>query len=186
MGSERATLGNGRINGQLDFHAQDLHRWDDLSAKLEATLSQTQALALPVLHLLGPYLAPGGRLDHFRERRSYRTAGSWRGATAAPEPDQPALQLILVGTITLSSRVDLEVHAHSGDLALASGGVKPLHAKVPEPGSTAGGGGRQGHRCAGPSPDSPAHHGRSAQSQPAAVETPLPLTEEAIRYFMGR
>src|SRR5207302_8080788 len=57
--SDSSQLGSGQMTGRIDLTGNDVRSVDDLTGTMEATLQQTQAMALPVLQQLTPFLMPG-------------------------------------------------------------------------------------------------------------------------------
>jgi translocation and assembly module TamB len=115
--SESARVGAGRLSGRIDFGGSDVRSLNDLSATMEASFGQAEALSLPVLSQLAPFLAPG------LSRSSTFQSGDLRARLARGlihvqrlSLSGPALHLFAQGTVTLDGRLDLEVVAYTGDL----------------------------------------------------------------------
>jgi hypothetical protein len=88
---------------------------DDLQATFFATLHQAQALQMPVLRQLTPFLRPGMSAATFQSGEA--EARLARGVVRLQRLTLQGgiLQMIVEGTITLASRLDLEVTARSAD-----------------------------------------------------------------------
>ena len=54
-----SSYARGRVTGRVDFGGAEVRSLNDLTATVQATLSEAQALQLPILSQLSPYLLPG-------------------------------------------------------------------------------------------------------------------------------
>ena len=66
-GGELGSYVVGKVTGRVDFGADSLRSLDDLNATVDATLADSQALQIPVLSVLVPYLAPGQSATTFQQ-----------------------------------------------------------------------------------------------------------------------
>src|SRR5438270_7781435 len=94
----------GQVSGNVDFSSESFRGADDLNATVDATLAQTQALELPVLSGLVPFVAPGQSATTFQQ-------GELRGRLARGvfriqkfNLSSPLVRLAIVGTITTRGR----------------------------------------------------------------------------------
>jgi translocation and assembly module TamB len=104
----------GKITGRADFSGDQMHSVNDLRARVQAHLRDTQALSLPVLRVLTPYLRPGISSATFQsgglQGRLANGVFNVESLTLASE----VIELVLVGTVTLTSRLDLDVSTRTG------------------------------------------------------------------------
>jgi hypothetical protein len=130
---ELRSLGAGRIAGRLDFNGHNVRSLDDINATLEATLNKTQALQMPVLRGLTPFLkAVRGDLTFDTGFLQARLA---RGIIRVHrlQLNSPVVRLSVSGTLTTTGRLDMEAIALVGAEVLA--GVSPsLVSRVPPTG----------------------------------------------------
>lgn len=108
-----STYARGQVNGRIDFAAADLRSLADLTANVQASLRSAQALQLPVLQQLVPYLVPGQGAVEFTtgELKGRLSGGVFRIAELMLE--SPLVQLILEGNVTVQGRLDLDVLAQT-------------------------------------------------------------------------
>lgn len=112
-------LGAGMLTGRLDFGSDDLRGVEDLKATLDATLGANQALQLPVLQQLTPFLAPSSTTQFQQGDVHARLAGGvFRVQRLALV--SPLLQVFVEGTVTLRGGLDLDVVANTGSLAFSA------------------------------------------------------------------
>lgn len=184
--TELSQLGTGRVSGRFDFSGTDVHSVDDLSGRLEARLEQTQALQLPVLQQVAPFLLGG------QSSATVFQTGSLRGRLAGGtfRIDQltfagSLLQMFIDGTITLAGRLNLQVTANTGNVGINPAFVRFLGLRIP---------------AVGPVPVSLLMEASTYFSNrvvhlrvtgtvrsPIITVEPLSLlTEEALRFFVNR
>ncbi|MFO0929224.1 MAG: hypothetical protein U0736_19740 [Gemmataceae bacterium] len=110
---EASTYARGQVNGRVDFAARDLRSLADVTANLQASLRSAQALQLPVLQALVPYLVPGQGAVEFTtgEVKGRLSGGVFRIAELTLE--SPLVQLFLEGNVTVAGRLDLDVLAQT-------------------------------------------------------------------------
>ena len=103
-----SSFARGRVSGRIDFSSANLRGWNDVSARVAATLQSAQALQFPVLQNLTPFLLPGrGGLEFTSgQLRGQLANGNFRVQQLSLE--SPLLLLLVQGTITLQGRLDLE------------------------------------------------------------------------------
>jgi hypothetical protein len=180
-----SSFASGRLSGGFDFGGTEVSSADDLSGTLTATLSQSQALQLPVLRQLTPYLRLGMSSSTFQTGRLEARLG--RGAFRIQHfsLDGGLLQMLIEGSVTLEGRLDLDVHARTGNATLVPAGLRLLGVRLP---------------IAGPIPASVITEASFLLAQtvvhlrvtgtirsPVVQVEPLSLlTQEAVRYFLSR
>jgi hypothetical protein len=129
--AESAHLGGGKVTGWLDFSGPGLGSPSDLTAMLDARLAQTQALDYPVLRQLTAVLrmAPSSTFQSGVVRA--RLAGGVVRVERLSLHGGPG-DILLSGTVTTQGRLDLNVHANVGRLALNAVGVPlPFEGTIP-------------------------------------------------------
>lgn len=117
---ETLPVGAGRVSGRFDFIGQDVRSFDDVSGRLLATFSQSQALEFPGLRQIAPYLrlTPSLRIDK-GDMRAFLSRGLLRVNRLALSGQN--LKLFANGTVYLSSgRLDLAVMARTGLVGVAA------------------------------------------------------------------
>ncbi len=121
----------GKVTGRFDFGSNDFRTADDLNGVLDARLTQSQALELPVLHELVPFIAPGQSATTFQsgDVRARLSRGTFRIQRLSLM--SPAVQLVVEGNVGLNGRLDLNATAQTGDLGLNAPGLRLLARGVP-------------------------------------------------------
>jgi hypothetical protein len=122
---------SGRVTGRIELGGQQMHTSSDLTGSVDATLHQTQGLQLPILRQITPYLRPGISPMTFQsgELKGRLSRGVFRVQPLTLTGN--LLQLILVGTITLSGQLDLDVTTRSGSMCANPEGLRVLGISVP-------------------------------------------------------
>ena len=112
----------GRVTGRVDFGGGEVRSINDVTATAQATLKEAQALQLPILNLVVPFLLPGQGGVTFREGefKARLAGGVWRIQQMTLE--SALAHLIVQGNMTVQGRLDLDVVAQTSSL----GGVNPL------------------------------------------------------------
>jgi hypothetical protein len=120
---EGSSHAQGRLNGRVDFAGGNVHSLQDLSANVQATFNQAQALQLPVLRQLAPYLLPGQSSATFQsgEMQARLANGILRVQRLGLSGN--FVRFLVQGTVTLQGRLDLDVQARSGPFATEPLGV---------------------------------------------------------------
>jgi translocation and assembly module TamB len=119
---ETLPVGTGRVSGLFTFSGQDVRSINDVSGRLTATFSQSQALEFPGLRQIAPYLrlTPSLRIDK-GDMRAYLSRGVLRIDRLALSGNY--LKLFAEGTVLVASgRLNLAVIARTG-LVLVAGPV---------------------------------------------------------------
>jgi hypothetical protein len=177
--------GSGLVTGRLDFGAEDLRSVNDLTASLDATLGRNQALELPVLQQLTPYLAPSSTTTFQQGDIRARLA---RGVIRVQRMTliSPLLQLILEGNVMLQGgRLDLEVVANTGSVLFSSTvlsqlGVVQLPTTALSSSFLTQASTLLSRRVIH------LHIGGTIRSPSVRIEPIALLTEEAVRFFLTR
>src|SRR5262249_18978119 len=111
------TDGAGRVSGRLDFSGQDVRSLNDVTARLQANLNETQALQYPVFRQLTPYLGiPSSTTVQTGDVRAVLGRRIWRVEGVSLESD--FLKLFGQGTLTIQGRLNLEVAARTGQVGV--------------------------------------------------------------------
>jgi len=121
----------GRVTGHVDFSSDALRTADDLEATVAAALSQSQALQIPVLSALVPFIAPGRSATTFDsgELRGRLSRGIFR--IQKLNLSSRVTGLNVVGTITTTGRLDLEATAGTGRLGVNPNFLQALGVTIP-------------------------------------------------------
>ena len=130
-GGELGSYLVGRVTGRVDFGADSLRSLDDLTMTVDATLADSQALQIPVLSVLAPYLAPGQSATTFQqgEVRGRLSRGVFR--IQRLNLSSAILQMVVVGTITTQGRLDLDVTGNTGTLGVNPAFLRALGLRIP-------------------------------------------------------
>src|SRR5262249_45693365 len=110
----------GRVTGRIDFGGAEVHSVNDVTATAQATLKEAQALELPILNLVVPFMPGRGALT-FRdgEFKARLAGGVWRIEQMTLE--SAVAHLMVQGTLTVAGRLDLDVLVYTMTL----GGLNP-------------------------------------------------------------
>jgi hypothetical protein len=117
-----SSYATGRITGRVNFGGSEMRSLNDLTASVQATLRDTQALQLPVLNALTPFLMPGQGATTFGagDLKGRLAGGVFRISWLSLE--SPAATLMIQGNVSLAGRLDLDAVARTSNL----GGVNPV------------------------------------------------------------
>lgn len=127
-----SSYARGRVTGRADFSSRDLRALNDLSAEVQATLKETQALQLPVLSLLVPYLAPGRGALTFQEGELRARLGGGILRLNTLSLASPFVQLMMSGTVTVQGgRLDLDAVARTSRLPVDPVAFRLIARRVP-------------------------------------------------------
>lgn len=177
-------VGAGQLSGRLDFATDNLADTNSYTATLDASLQQAQAMQLPVLRQLTPFLMPGQSGSAIFQTGAAQARLS-RSIIRVQrlQLEGPILQLIVQGTATLEGRLNLEAIANTGGLAANAPFLRQLSADMgdgPLPLALLGQATRLLSirlvrlRIAG-----------TASLPIVERDTIVSLTEEAVRFFVG-
>jgi translocation and assembly module TamB len=124
-------LAVGRLTGRLEFSGNDVRSLDDVNATLDATLNRSQALELPVLRLLTPFVAPGRSALTF-DRGDIHARLS-RGVVRIQRLAlySPYVQMVVEGTVNLDGRLDLEATATTERFGVNPNALRLLGLRLP-------------------------------------------------------
>jgi hypothetical protein len=183
---DMSTVAAGRVSGLVQFDGNDVRSLDDITATLEASLTSTQALQLPILRLIVPFIQPGLGSTTFQQgdlkARISNGVIHVQHLTLASD----LLKLVMEGTVTSQGRLDLDATAAVGNLGgLRDGAFLLLAREVP---------------AVGPVPAAVVaavsafaatrsvrvHIGGTARSPSVQLQPFTALTEEAVRFLLGR
>ena len=129
--SSTSRFGQGRLTGTLTLSGTNVQSVDDLQGRLVASLRNTQALAMPVLQQVQPYLSRGvtgtTRFDQGEIEATLR-----RGVINIQELSlvSDTAQLFATGRVTTAGRLDLQVTASTSQLAQSRLIAQPLLRQV--------------------------------------------------------
>jgi hypothetical protein len=183
---ELSSYASGRVSGRIDLSGDEMRSVNDLRAVVNARLEQGQALQLPVLRQITPYLRPGVSSATFQsgDLKGRLAGGVFNIERLTLVGD--LLQLFIQGTVTLAGNLNLEVTAQTGLYCLnptrynnGLGPRIPLVGAIPrlvlyEASSLLAN--RVVHlRVTG-----------TLHSPIVRLEPIILLTEEAVRFFLGR
>jgi len=183
---DMGTMAAGRVSGLVKFDGNDVRSLDDVTATLDASLTSTQALELPILRLIVPFLQPGLGSTMFQQGvlRARLAKGVIRVQHLTLMSD--LVKLVIEGTITPQGRLDLDATAAVGNLGgLSNGPFLLLAREVPAVGPV------PGTAIAAVSAfvanrSVRLHIGGSARSPSVQLQPLTALTEEAVRFLLGR
>ncbi len=121
----------GRLTGRVDFGADSLRSLDDLDATVDATLADSQALEIPVLSALAPYLAPGQSATTFQkgDLRGRLSRGIFRLQRLTLSSS--IVQMAVVGTVNTAGRLDLDVTGGIGTLGVNPAFLQAIGLRIP-------------------------------------------------------
>jgi hypothetical protein len=182
---ELASYASGRVSGRVELGGSEMRSINDLQAIVEAKLQQGQALQMPVLRAITPYLRPGISSATFQsgQLKGRLASGIFRIQHATLVGN--FLQLIIEGTVALAGNLDLDVTAQTGAYCLSPAQANAAGARVPLVGAiprlilyevSSLLANRIVHlRVTG-----------TVRSPTVRLEPIIVLTEEAIRFFLGR
>jgi hypothetical protein len=133
--SELGQVGSGRVSGRLELGGSDVRGVADLTGSVDASFQDTEALTLPVLRQLTPYLMPGqgGAVFRSGDLRAGLSRGVIRVQRLALRGS--FLRFIVEGTVTLPGRLDLEVTASPNPLLGDGSALGRLIARMPPAGA---------------------------------------------------
>jgi translocation and assembly module TamB len=111
---EFSSYASGRVSGRVDLAGSEMRSLNDLTALVQAKMKQGQALQMPVLRYITPYLRPGAASSTIQsgELKGRLASGIFRieHATLVGE----FIKLLILGTINLAGNLNLEVTAQTG------------------------------------------------------------------------
>jgi len=106
--------GNLLLTGKLDFAAEQFRKAEDITAKLDAKLGESQPFSLPVLSAISPFLGLGSQPTttvREGEVKAVLANGVWRVQRFSLMG--PSVDLYADGTVSTGGRLSLAVIAHT-------------------------------------------------------------------------
>jgi hypothetical protein len=129
--AQGSQLVGGQMSGRVTFSGNGVRSLDDLTADVDLSLSQAQALQLPVLAQIAPFIVPGRSNATFRsgDLRGRLSGGIFRIQRLALSGD--TVSLFAQGNVTTAGRLNLDVTATTRVLGLGTGSLYLLGLRVP-------------------------------------------------------
>ena len=130
--TESTQIGSGQVSGSVDFAGTGLRSVEDLSATVDATLTQMQPTQIPVIGALLPYLRNGAASSASSsngELRGRLDRGIFRIERLTLELRQ--VPLFIQGTVTVQGRLDLDVTGNTSQRGQAGLVLRLLGFEVP-------------------------------------------------------
>lgn len=182
---EAAAYASGRVSGRVDLAGSEMRSVNDLTAFVQAKMTQGQAMQLPVLRQILPYLRPRAQSSTFQsgELKGRLANGIFRIQRATLVGD--FLKLLVQGTINLAGNLNLDVTAQTGLYCLNPNRTNSLSSRIPLVGAIP----RLVLYEASSILSAAVVHLRvtgTVQSPVIHMEPLLVMTEESIRFFLGR
>lgn len=182
---EVSSYASGRVSGRIDLSGSEMRSLNDLKAVVQAKMRQGQALQMPVLRQITPYLRPGSSSATFQsgEMKGRLAGGIFRIEHATLVGD--FIKLLILGTVNLAGNLNLEVTAQTGLYVLNRERANSLSSRIPLIGAIP----RLLLYEANTLLAAAVVHLRVTGNYRAPVvrlEPLVMLTEESIRFFLGR
>jgi translocation and assembly module TamB len=182
---EAAAYASGRVSGRVDLAGSEMHSINDLTALVQAKMTQGQAMQLPVMRQIIPYLRPRAQSSTFQsgELKGRLAGGIFRIQRATLAGD--FLKLLIQGTINLAGNLNLDVTAQSGLYCLNPNQTNSVRSRIPIIGAIP----RLVLYEASSLLSAAVVHLRvtgTVHSPVVRLEPLLLMTEESIRFFLGR
>ena len=123
-------LGGGKMTGKVDFSGNEVRSLDDVKATINASFSQAQALQLPVLKQIAPFLGIGATTTF---QKGDMLARLERGVLRIQQLTLQGTnaQVYMDGTVSLEGRLNLDVVAKTGELGVPNERLRLLGLRVP-------------------------------------------------------
>ncbi|HVS38275.1 MAG TPA: AsmA-like C-terminal region-containing protein [Gemmataceae bacterium] len=121
----------GRVTGRVDFSGDAVQSLDDLNATVNATLADSQALEIPVLSALVPFVAPGQSATTFEkgDLRGRLSRGVFRVQRLTLSSS--LLRMAIVGTVNTQGRLDLDVTGQTGQVGYNPAFLRAIGLRIP-------------------------------------------------------
>ncbi len=182
---ELSSYASGRVSGRVDLAGSEMRSLSDLTAVVQAKMEQGQALQMPVLRQITPYLRPGASSATFQsgELKGRLAGGIFRIQRATLVGD--FIKLLILGTINLAGNLNLEVTAQTGLYFLNPARTRAVSSRIPLIGAIP----RLVLYEANSLLALAVVHLRVTGTVRAPVvrlEPLVTLTEDAVRFFLGR
>jgi translocation and assembly module TamB len=126
-----SSYASGRVSGRVDLAGNEMRSMNDLTALVQAKMTQGQALQMPVLRQITPYLRPGASSSTFQsgELKGRLAGGIFRIENATLVGD--FIKMLILGTINLAGNLNLEVTAQSGLYCLNPARTNSISSRIP-------------------------------------------------------
>ncbi|MHB1424419.1 MAG: hypothetical protein ACYC3I_14705 [Gemmataceae bacterium] len=126
-----SSYASGRVSGRVDLAGSEMRSLNDLTANVQVKMEQGQALQMPVLRQITPYLRPGASSSTFRsgEMKGRLAGGIFRIQHATLVGD--FIKLYIIGTVNLAGNLDLDVTAQTGLYCLNPKQTNTLSSRIP-------------------------------------------------------
>jgi translocation and assembly module TamB len=126
-----SSYASGRVSGRIDLAGSEMRSINDLTAVVQAKMRQGQALQMPVLRQLTPYLRPGASSATFDsgELKGRLAGGIFRIESASLAGD--FLKMLIFGSVNLAGNLNLEVTARTGLYGLNAARANSLRSRIP-------------------------------------------------------
>lgn len=179
-----SSYASGRVSGRIDLAGSEMRSLNDLTARVQAKMEQGQALQMPVLRYITPYLRPGASSSTFQsgEMKGRLAGGIFRIERATLVGD--FLKLLIFGTVNLAGNLNLEVSAQTGLYCINPARSNAVRSRIPVVGAIP----RLLLYEASSLLSAAVVHLRvtgTVQAPVVRVEPLLTFTEDAIRFFLG-
>ncbi len=182
---EVSSYASGRVSGRIDLSGSEMRSLCDLRAIVQAKLEQGQPLQMPVLRQITPYLRPGASSATFQSGELKGRLANCIFTIQRMTMVGDLLQLIIEGTVNTAGNLNLEVTAQTGLFCLNPAKANAMNSRLPLIGAiprlllyeaSSLFANRVVHlRVTG-----------TIRSPTVRLEPILLMTEEAIRFFLGR
>jgi hypothetical protein len=182
---ELSSYASGRVSGRVDLSGSEMRSPNDLRAAVQAKLQQAQALQLPALRQITPYLRPGVSSSTFQSGQLKGRLANGIFTIQHLTLVGNLLQLIVEGTVTLAGRLDLDVTAQTGLFCLNPARRDSVSSRIPLIGAIP----RLLLFEASALVANQVVHLKVAgtvRSPSVRIQPLLTLTEDAVRFFFGR
>jgi hypothetical protein len=180
-----SSYASGRVSGRVDLAGNEMRSSNDLTAIVLARMEQGQALQMPLLRQITPYLRPGVSSATFQSGnlKGRLAGGIFRIQHASLTGDY--LKLLIQGTVNLAGNLNLDVIAQTGLYCLNPARNNAIRSRIPLIGAIP----RLLLYEASSLLAAQVVHLRvtgTASSPSVHLEPILLMTEEAIRFFLNR
>jgi translocation and assembly module TamB len=182
---EMSSYASGRVSGRIDLAGSEMRSLNDLTARVQARMEQGQAMQMPVLRAIVPYLRPRAQTATFQrgDLKGRLANGIFRIEHASLVGD--FIKLLILGTVNLAGNLDLDVTAQTGLYCLNPARTNSISSRIP---------------LIGAIPRLVLYEASSLLSAAVVhlsvtgtvrapvvrLEPLLTLTEDAVRFFLGR
>jgi hypothetical protein len=120
-------VGGGLVTARFDFSGREMHSVNDLTGTISATLEQTQAMRVPVLRQISPFLGIGPNTTFQNGNlRARLERGTVQIAALALEGTN--VHVFIEGNVSLQGRLDLDATGGVSILGVGPSRLVHLHA----------------------------------------------------------